>query len=327
MTRFRGDVNALRGSLAAMVTPFTADGELDTEALADLAAWQRAAGCHGISVGGSTAEPGSMSAPERVAAIAAVAGVTADEVPFVPAVGSAKLDETLEMAGAAWDLGADAVLVITPYYSRPTQQGLFEWYVAVARQFPALPVLIYNVPSRTAVDISPETVLRLRSACDNIVGIKETTRDFEHFSRVLHLCGRDFLVWSGIELLALPLLALGGAGFISALANLAPRSLAQMYNLWQAGQHDAALDVHYQLHPLADLLFVETNPAPVKWVLHQLGRLPSPRVRPPLAALSEAGQATVGQLMAQAAGVLDAEGFVTAPVPGGSVAPVTAHNL
>jgi len=175
-------------------------------------------------------------------------------------------------------------------------------------------VVIYNVPSRTAVDISPETVLRLRLTCDNIVGIKETTRDFEHFSRVLHLCGRDFLVWSGIELLALPLLALGGAGFISALANLAPRSLAQMYNLWQAGQHEAARDIHYQLHPLADLLFVETNPAPAKWVLHRLGRLPSPRVRPPLVPLSETGQAAVSDLMAQAAAVLDAEGLTRAPV-------------
>jgi 4-hydroxy-tetrahydrodipicolinate synthase len=154
-------------------------------------------------------------------------------------------------------------------------------------------------------------VLRLRSACDNIVGIKETTRDFEHFSRVLHLCGRDFLVWSGIELLALPLLALGGAGFISALANLAPRSLARMYDLWAGGQQEAARELHYQLHPLADLLFVETNPAPVKWVLHQLGRLPSPRVRPPLAALSEAGQAAVGRLMAQAPDVLAAEGLNT----------------
>jgi 4-hydroxy-tetrahydrodipicolinate synthase len=311
VTAFRGEPTSLHGSLAAVITPFAADGALDVQALTDLAVWQRSAGSHGISVGGSTAEPGSQSTAERAAAMAAVASVTADEVPFLPAVGSAKLDETLELAGTAWDLGADAILVITPYYARPTQQGLFEWYVTVAREFPALPVVVYNVPSRTAVDIAPETVLRLRSACDNIVGIKETTRDFEHFSRVLHLCGRDFLVWSGIELLALPLLALGGAGFISALANLAPRSLARMYNLWHSGQQEGARELHYQLHPLADLLFVETNPAPVKWVLHQLGRLPSPLVRPPLAPLSEAGQAAVGKLMAQAPDVLAAEGLTT----------------
>lgn len=315
VSRFRGDAGAaLRGSLAAVVTPFTADGELDEAALEGLASWQLAAGSHGLSVGGSTAEPGAQTMAERVAAMRVVAGVAADAVPFLPAVGSAKLDETLELAAAARDLGADAILVITPYYSRPTQQGLFEWYSVVAREFPEMPVVVYNVPSRTAVDIAPETVLRLRLACDNVVGIKETTRDFEHFSRVLHLCGRDFLVWSGIELLALPLLALGGAGFISALANLAPRSLARMYELWQAGDLEGALEVHYELHPLADLLFVETNPAPVKWVLHQLGRLPSPRVRPPLASLSEAGQAAVIALMGQAAGVLEFEGLLPAPV-------------
>jgi 4-hydroxy-tetrahydrodipicolinate synthase len=120
------------------------------------------------------------------------------------------------------ELGADAALVITPYYARPTQEGLFQWYATVAQQNPGLPIVIYNVPSRTAVDIAPETIARLRRQFDNIVGVKETTRDFEHFSRVLHVCGRDTLVWSGIELLCLPLLALGGAGFVSAVANLAP---------------------------------------------------------------------------------------------------------
>jgi 4-hydroxy-tetrahydrodipicolinate synthase len=324
MSRFRDDPSALRGSLAALITPFTAAGGLDADALRGLATWQLAAGSHGISVGGSTAEPGSQTTGERIAAMAAVAAVTADAVPFVPAAGSAMLEETLELTAAAEDLGADAVLIITPYYARPTQQGLFEWYATVARQFPQLPVIVYNVPSRTAVDISPDTVFRLRVACDNIVGIKETTRDFEHFSRVLHRCGRDFLVWSGIELLSLPLLALGGAGFISALANLAPRSLAGMYNHWQAGRPDAALDVHYQLHPLADLLFVETNPAPVKWVLESLGRLPSARVRPPLAPLSEAGQERVLELMNQAAAVLEAEGITSPIAPDAAVSSARA---
>ena len=148
-------------------------------------------------------------------------------MPFVPGTGSAKLDETLELTAAAADAGADAVLIITPYYARPTQEGLFAWYSAVASEFPGLPVIAYNVPSRTAVDIAPETVARLRRKHHNIVGVKETTRDFEHFSRVLHVAGRDTLVWSGIELLCLPLLALGGAGFVSATANLAPRAVSR----------------------------------------------------------------------------------------------------
>ncbi len=228
----------------------------------------------------------------------------ADRVPFLPGTGSARLDETLELTAAAGDLGADAALVITPYYARPTQEGLFEWYATVAAENPGLPIVVYNVPSRTAVDIAPDTVARLRRRFDNIVGVKETTRDFEHFSRMLHACGRDFLLWSGIELLCLPLLALGGGGFVSAVANVAPAAVAQMFELWTAGEHEKARDVHYGLHPLVDLIFTETNPAPVKWVLQQAGLLGSAHVRPPLAGVSSAGQRRIGELLREGAPLL-----------------------
>nr|WP_232292010.1 4-hydroxy-tetrahydrodipicolinate synthase [Frankia sp. QA3] len=282
-----------------MVTPFTADGALDLDALVGLVRWQLAAGSHGISLGGSTGEPSAQTVQERVAAMAAVAGEVSDRVPFVPGTGSAKLSETLELTAAAERLGADAVLVITPYYARPTQEGLYAWYEAVAREFPDLPIVVYNVPSRTAVDAAPETVARLRRDFDNIVGIKETTKDFEHFSRVIRACGRDFLVWSGIELLCLPLLALGGTGFVSAVTNLAPRAVARMYEHWTAGETELALDLHYGLHPLVDTLFVETNPAPAKWVLARYGLLTSDHVRPPLVPLTSAGAARVESLLAE----------------------------
>src|SRR5437764_4080 len=217
--RFRADPSSLRGSIAPVVTPFTADGELDTEGLRRLIGWQLDSGSHGISLGGSTGEPSAQTPEERIAAMTEAARVIADRVPFLPGTGSARLDETLELTAAAADLGADAALVITPYYARPTQEGLFQWYATVAGQNPDLPIVVYNVPSRTAVDIAPETIARLRRRYGNVVGVKETTRDFEHFSRVLHQCGRDLLVWSGIELLCLPLLALGGVGFVSAVAN------------------------------------------------------------------------------------------------------------
>src|SRR4029077_19744905 len=161
-------------------------------------------------LGGSTGEPSAQTPEERIAAMAEAARVIADRVPFLPGTGSARLGETLERTAAASELGADAALVITPYYARPTQEGLFQWYATVAGQHPDLPIVVYNVPSRTAVDIAPETIARLRQRFDNIIGVKETTKDFEHFPRVLHRWGRDFLVWSGIELLCLPLLALGG---------------------------------------------------------------------------------------------------------------------
>ena len=298
--RFRSDPAAhLRGSLAPIVTPFTDGGALDLASLRRLTRWQLDSGSHGVSIGGSTGEPSAQTVDERTAAIRAVAAEVDDRVPFVPGTSSAKLDETLEITGAARDAGADAALVITPYYARPTQEGLYRWYSTVAREYPDLPVILYNVPSRTAVDIAPETVARLHREHDNVVGIKETTKDFEHFSRVLHAAGPDLLVWSGIELLALPLLALGGVGMVSAVTNLAPAAVARMYELWAAGDHAGARDLHYQLHPLVDLLFVETNPAPAKWVLrHRLGLLDSDHVREPLAPLTPSGQKTVDHLLA-----------------------------
>jgi 4-hydroxy-tetrahydrodipicolinate synthase len=296
--RFRADPASFHGSIAPLVTPFTDDGELDLPSLRRITRWQIDSGSHGISIGGSTGEPSSQSAAERIAAMREVAAETSDAVPFLPGTGSAKLDETIELTGAAWELGADAVMLITPYYARPTQEGLYQWYSTVAREFPDLPVIIYNVPTRTAVDIDPVTVARLFRDVDNIIGIKETTNDFAHFSRVLQLAGRDLKVWSGIELLGLPLLALGGAGMVNAVTNLAPAAVARMYQAWADGDRETALDLHYRLHPLVDLLFVETNPAPVKWLLHQMGLLSSDRVRPPLASLSGPGQTRVRQLLA-----------------------------
>jgi 4-hydroxy-tetrahydrodipicolinate synthase len=297
--KFRSDPAAIRGSIAPVVTPFTDAGAVDHDSLRGLIRFQLEAGSHGISLGGSTGEPSAQSVAERVAAMRTAAGEIADRVPFLPGTGSHKLDETLELTAAAGQTGADAALVITPYYARPTQEALYQWYATVAREFPDLPLVVYNVPSRTAVDVAPETMRRLFTDFDNIVGIKETTRDFEHFSRVLHACGPSLLMWSGIELLCLPLLALGGTGFVSAVANLAPGAVARMYELWQAGDFDAARDLHYRLHPLVDLMFVETNPAPVKWVLKQQGRIASAHVRPPLITPTAAGIARIRTLLAE----------------------------
>ena len=297
--KFRSDPSTIRGSIAPIVTPFTDEGALDHDSLRALIRFQLESGSHGISLGGSTGEPSAQSAAERIAAMRTAVEEIGDRVPFLPGTGSHNLDETLEITSAARELGADTALIITPYYARPTQEGLYRWYATVAREFPDLPIVAYNVPSRTAVDIAPETVKRLFTDFDNFVGVKETTKDFEHFSRVLHACGRSLLVWSGIELLCLPLLALGGAGFVSAVSNLAPTAVARMYELWEAGEFDAARDLHYRLHPLVDLLFVETNPAPAKWVLEQQGRIASGFVRPPLTTPSDAGLARMRALLAE----------------------------
>lgn len=297
--KFRNDPRQITGSIGPVITPFTDDGALDTASLRNLIRWQLASGSHGISIGGSTGEPGAQSVAERAEAIRAAADEIGDTVPFLPGTGSAKMDETLELTGIARDEGADACLIITPYYARPTQEALYQWYATVAREYPDMPLVIYNVPGRTAVDITPETVGRLYRDFDNLVGIKETTKDFEHFSRVIAECGQDLLVWSGIELLCLPLLTLGGIGFVSATANFAPGAIAEMYNAWSEGDFARARDLHYRLHPLVDLTFVETNPAPAKWVLARRGLISSPYVRPPLITPTEPGQERIKQLLAQ----------------------------
>lgn len=284
----------LSGTIAPLFTPFTTDGDVDHHSLRRMVRWQHANGSIGVSIGGSTGEPSSQTIPERAEAIRTIADeIAGTGLSFVPGTGSAKMNETLELTASAQAAGVDAALIITPYYSRPTQEALYQWYATVAREFPDLPLIAYNVPSRTAVELAPETFARLYHDFDNIVGIKETTKDFEHFSRTMYACGDDVLMWSGIELLCLPLLSLGGIGFISALSNIAPKAVADTYSAGVANDWDRARDLHYGVHPLVDLLFVETNPAPAKWLMAQRGLITSAHVRAPLIDLTEAGQKRV----------------------------------
>jgi 4-hydroxy-tetrahydrodipicolinate synthase len=291
------DPSAIRGAITPLVTPFQPDGALDLDSVGRLVEWQLERGAHGISVGGSTGEPTSQTVAERIAVMRAAAGAIGGRVPFLPGTGSALMAETLELTAEAQRLGAAAALVVTPYYSRAQQQGLFDWYARVARELPDMPVIVYNVPVRSAVELAPATVGRLRRAHPSIVGIKETTRDFEHVSYVLHECGTDFIALSGIELLCYPMLTLGGRGHLSCVANFAPRPVAELYDAFVAGDGERARRLHYDLHPLVDAAFVETNPVPAKWIMRQLGILPSDHVREPLAPLSEAGRRRVIELL------------------------------
>jgi 4-hydroxy-tetrahydrodipicolinate synthase len=289
----------IKGAITPLITPFTEDGDLDLDTIPSLIDWQLSQGTHGISVGGSTGEPTSQSVEERIAVMRAVTSAIDGRVPFLPGTGSALMPETLALTAEAQRLGAEAALVVTPYYGRAQQQGLFNWYSTVASEFPDLPIIVYNVPVRAAVDITPATVGRLRRAHDNIVGIKETTKDFEHVSYVLDECGTDFIALSGIELLCYPMLCLGGDGHLSCVANFAPRPVAQLYDAFAAGDHARARQLHYDLHPLVDAAFTETNPVPAKWIMYRMGILPSPHARIPLAPLSEAGQQKILSLLAR----------------------------
>lgn len=285
----------LRGSIVPIVTPFREDGTFDESAFVELIEWQIDAGSHGVSVTGTTGEPSSLSLDEREHVVESAAKAVAGRVPFVPGTGTNNLDETLRLTRHADSVGADAALVIVPYYNKPSQEGLYRYFSELARGV-EIPLIIYNIPGRTAVNMAPETMARLRREHASIIGTKESNKDFEHVSRVLHQCGRDFNVYSGIELLCYPMLAIGGAGHISATANIFPREVADIYNHVAAGRWNEAIELHYYLLPVNDMIFFETNPGPLKFALGELGRI-NPKLRLPMCEPSLANQQRIRDVL------------------------------
>jgi 4-hydroxy-tetrahydrodipicolinate synthase len=279
------DVSRLRGSIVPLVTPCR-DGRLDEGALRRLVEYQIRHGSHGISVLGTTGEPTSLTADERERVMALAVEAAAGRVPVLVGTGSNNHDETLRYTHLAEQLGADAVLLIVPYYNRPSQRGLYEHFRRAAAAT-CLPVVLYNIPGRAAINLEPDTIAQLHADCENVVGVKEANASLDQVSRVLARCGRGFLVFSGIETLCLPMLALGGAGHVSATANVAPERVARLYDLCAAGHWDEARDLHYELLELNEVLFLETNPGPVKAALGMMGLI-DPEVRLPLAPVSDA---------------------------------------
>jgi len=284
-----------RGSIVPLITPFR-DGDLDEAALADLVDWQIASGSHGISVTGTTGEPSALTRAERERVIAVTAEAVNCRVPFVAGTGSNNLDETLHLSKFAQRVGVDALLVVVPYYIKPSQEGLYRYFKRVAAEID-MPLILYNIPGRSAVNLEINTVARLREDCPNIIGIKEANPDFSHITRLLGRLGRDFLVYSGIELLCFPILAIGGAGYVSATGNILPQEVAQLYDLTAAGKWQEAQDLHYHLMPLNDVVFIEINPVPVKTALGIMGKI-SPEVRLPLAPLIPENEDRLRQVLA-----------------------------
>jgi 4-hydroxy-tetrahydrodipicolinate synthase len=286
----------LKGSIVPIVTPFTESLDFDEPAFVDLIEWQIESGSHGVSVTGTTGEPSSLSMEEREHLVETAAKTVGGRVPFVPGTGTNNMKETLRLTRHAEALGADAALIIVPYYNKPSQEGLYRYYSELADSVD-IPIIIYNIPGRTAVNMAPETMARLRSAHPSIIGAKESNKDFEHVSRVIHQCGRDFNVYSGIELLCYPMLAIGGAGHISATANIFPREVADIYNHVAAGRWEKAIELHYYLLEINDMIFFETNPGPLKFALGELGRI-NPSLRPPMCEPSEANQRRIRKVLA-----------------------------
>lgn len=286
MTNLTEAKQRLKGSISPIVTPFDANNQVDLQAMSSLIEWHMASGSHGISVTGTTGEPSSLTIQERELVMENAIKTVNKRVPVVPGTGSTNHEEALHLTKTAQEMGADAALVIVPYYNRPNQQALYNHFKIIADSVD-IPIILYNIPGRTAVNLEVKTLARLAEDCKNIIGVKESNKDFEHVNRVLHSCGRDFNLYSGIELLCYPMLAIGGAGHVAATANVAPKEVAELYDSWAAGDVERAQELHYYLMTLNDVLFKDTNPVPLKTALGMMGRI-NPAVRLPLGPPSEA---------------------------------------
>lgn len=259
-----------KGSIVAIVTPFK-NGKFDEKAYGDLIEWHIAQGTHGIVPCGTTGEASTLDFDEHYRVIEVAVKVVRKRIPVIAGTGANATDEAIMLTQKAKKLGADGALLVTPYYNKPTQEGLFRHYKAVAEAV-NIPIILYNVPGRTAVNMLPSTVARL-AELKNIVGIKEATGDMKQASELIRLCGNKLTILSGDDFTTLAMLALGGNGSISVTANVAPKDAADMYNAWEKGDIKKARKLHYRLEPLNASMFIETNPIPVKTALVLMGKV------------------------------------------------------
>jgi 4-hydroxy-tetrahydrodipicolinate synthase len=271
------------GVLTALVTPFR-DGEIDETALRALVDRQIESGIDGLVPCGSTGESATLSHAEHRRVVEIVVHATRGRVPVVAGAGSNNTREAVELTLYAKEAGADGALLISPYYNKPTQEGLFLHYAEIARRT-AFPLVLYNIPGRTASNMLPATVARLADL-EQIVGIKEACGDLAQISEVIDRCPESFTVLSGDDALTLPVLAVGGRGVISTTSNIAPAEMVSLVRSFRAGDADTARQCHQRLLPLFDALFVETNPIPLKAALHLVGAI-GPEIRLPLTPLTE----------------------------------------
>jgi 4-hydroxy-tetrahydrodipicolinate synthase len=274
------------GSIVAIVTPFKR-GKVDERALGDLIEWHISSGTSAIVPCGTTGESATLEYEEHYRVIEITVKAVNKRVPVIAGTGANSTDETVMITKTAKKLGADAALLVAPYYNKPTQEGLYRHYKTVADAV-RMPIVLYNVPGRTAVNILPPTVARL-SEVKNIVAIKEATGDMKQVSEVIRLCGDRIAVISGDDFTTLPLLALGGKGVISVTANIAPRQVSDMCRLWKQGRQGEARALHYRLEPLNQAMFIETNPIPAKTALALMGKIRE-EFRLPLCEMSSANK-------------------------------------
>ncbi|MGE4658442.1 MAG: 4-hydroxy-tetrahydrodipicolinate synthase [Gammaproteobacteria bacterium] len=270
----------LKGSFPPIITPF-AGGEVDYDAYGNLLEFQIEKGSHGIVVNGTTAEPSTLTTDERNRLVSLAIEVVSGRIPVVAATGSQSLAETRILTQHAIDSGADALLIVTPYYIRPPQGGLVDYYLELAADHET-PWMIYHIPGRTAVSVTLESLKRIKDNSESFVGMKHAVNDLGFVSNCLNELGKDFKIFVGLEELSFPMMAVGACGLMNAVSNLRPQPLAEMCEAVWTGDFQRARELHHQLLELNQAVFYETNPIPMKYMMKRLGIIPRNEHRLPM---------------------------------------------
>ncbi len=292
----------LRGSYTPVVTPFR-DGKVDLDQFAKLIEQQIEGGSHGVVIAGTTGEATSLSIKERSELFTIAVKSSAGRIPVVAGCGAGSYEETMQLSAAAEKSGVDALLVVTPYYIRPPQGGLAEYFIQIGRRT-SLPLLIYHIPGRAAVSVTAETVTRIADAVPHLVGIKHASSELDLVTELLIRLGPDFRVFCGLESLSLPMLAVGAAGVMNAVGNLDPKRVAALCNAASGGRWDEARKIHYELFSIAQAIFLDTNPIPLKYMMKRVGLLPSDEVRLPLVSVNSGREKILDDVLRRT-GLLD----------------------
>ncbi|HBY57261.1 MAG TPA: 4-hydroxy-tetrahydrodipicolinate synthase [Candidatus Atribacteria bacterium] len=274
-----------KGSLVAMITPFTESGEVNEQGIKELVEFHIKNGTNGIVPCGTTGESPTLSHEEHKKVVEITVKAVAGRVPVIAGTGSNCTREALELTSHAKEVGADGALIITPYYNKPTQKGLYLHFKKIAEEID-IPIVIYNVPSRTGVNLLPETLAEL-AELKNVVAVKEASGNLEQMTQIVELCGEKITLLSGDDKLLLPVLSIGGKGVISVVANIIPKDVAEMIKYYEEGNYQKAKELFLsKIYPLSNAMFYETNPIPVKTSAQLIG-LPSGELRLPLCPMSE----------------------------------------
>ncbi len=274
----------LHGIIPALVTPFK-NGKIDEEAYREFIEWQISQGVHALLPCGTTGESATLSHAEHEEVITICIDQANKRVPVLAGAGSNNTHEAISLTKFAKKAGADAALHITPYYNKPSQEGLFRHFEAIQKEVD-FPIILYNVPGRTGINLLPKTVARIKNELPHIIGIKEATGSIIQMSDVIEYCGEGFDTLSGDDFLLLPTLAIGGKGVISVTSNVAPKLMVDLYNAYQENKFELARELHYKVQELNRTLFIDVNPVPAKAALSLMGKM-SPEIRLPLCELDE----------------------------------------